>query len=776
MVDTAPYSFGSNPGQSGVFLASISPTDAVASDIPSPNALVLMQLYVTFSQFGLVQPPTLPTLTYSPMPKQPHLVQLPFFQPLANAQQQFNGLYTPPNPAGNLLPIPGQLGLPGFYNTFDAWTYAQVAAGAASESNVSGLAIHIAAPGLASEGYLFQPGSVELDAYNLGQGATTILPGVQQVINNGQSAIRDIAGQSLTNVRDVLGGSACFVAETPVFLGDAGAAIVQAQREESDANDDASDGSELVIALSAVPLGLLVTARRRRRRDESQTSDADEFLDEIWDDDLFDPLWSPPSMDSIEKTTATSCGNRQTPAQPTLVEDRDTGGPFSVGTPVSSAFAGGKPSRVAVRRSRRTSFTLWFGAWMCLAAGLGWSLLHKPFSHGRHVLLAAVAPAAPTPRTAPIASVAIGQRVLADNPEIQTAQSGPLVIHNRSAWRKVTLEQPQANGGQLRVELLRPLSQIAAASRPTRKTVPPVVRSAIRGTLLGGSVSPALALPAGTMATILQLANPKHEPALTDAELVGRKMVLGLPEFGAVGPATIVAVAPCPALESGTGRLVTGRFRHQAATVLDLEIDAQAELLGTTDYHPFWSDDRHAFVRAGELRVGETLRTVTGGRTHVVRKTLRSVPQDVFNLEVEGAHCFYVSQSGILVHNTCSPVPQAVAIETKTMFVGTNLASKEIEDQAALANQTPRQEFLQLLTVSSNDNGPYMGQLTADENLPQAGYLGHGSAAGFANGGQDALTQLQGDIDAIEQLFGPDTTLGDVVGALDSLPLFPFQQ
>jgi len=102
-----------------------------------------------------------------------------------------------------------------------------------------------------------------------------------------------------------------------------------------------------------------------------------------------------------------------------------------------------------------------------------------------------------------------------------------------------------------------------------------------------------------------------------------------------------------------TGVGVNGRFIHRAANVVDLLISGEEEPIGTTDNHPFWSEDRQEYVPAGELRVGENLRTVNGSQTYVQSIRPRGPPEDVYNLEVEGAHTYHVGTTGVLVHNSC---------------------------------------------------------------------------------------------------------------------------
>ncbi len=132
---------------------------------------------------------------------------------------------------------------------------------------------------------------------------------------------------------------------------------------------------------------------------------------------------------------------------------------------------------------------------------------------------------------------------------------------------------------------------------------------------------------------------------------------LDLPEMGAVGYATVVSVAPCP--DPGPKphpdcRLVTGVFRHSSADCVNVHVAGLASPIGTTRNHRFWSEDRQAFVEAGDLHPGETLLTADGTPTSVLSITARPGLQPVYNLEVDVEHVYYVSADGLLVHNTCT--------------------------------------------------------------------------------------------------------------------------
>jgi hypothetical protein len=125
-------------------------------------------------------------------------------------------------------------------------------------------------------------------------------------------------------------------------------------------------------------------------------------------------------------------------------------------------------------------------------------------------------------------------------------------------------------------------------------------------------------------------------------------------EMAVVGLAEVLAIEPCPPLEEGKGRLVTGTFHHPSGEVYDLKLASESKPLGVTATHPFWSCDRNDWVSAINLRIGETLKTLTG-TTHVERITKRPQPEPVYNIEVEGDHVYRVGESGVLVHNASAP-------------------------------------------------------------------------------------------------------------------------
>jgi hypothetical protein len=150
---------------------------------------------------------------------------------------------------------------------------------------------------------------------------------------------------------------------------------------------------------------------------------------------------------------------------------------------------------------------------------------------------------------------------------------------------------------------------------------------------------------------------PRHAVAASGLHntplAVGRTIFVDLPEHGISADFTVREIRPCPTPMAGDGYLVTTKFIHENAEILNLQIEGSDEPIGTTASHPFWSEDRKQFVAARDLRVGENLLLADDTARRVESITLRPTRETVYNIEVDGEHVFYVSEDGVLVHNTC---------------------------------------------------------------------------------------------------------------------------
>jgi hypothetical protein len=147
--------------------------------------------------------------------------------------------------------------------------------------------------------------------------------------------------------------------------------------------------------------------------------------------------------------------------------------------------------------------------------------------------------------------------------------------------------------------------------------------------------------------------------AETDAQ-VGATIFLDLAEVGTRGWARVLEILPCGPIEIGPGDIVTGTFRHSHGHVGELVLESESKPIGVTPGHLFWSVDREAWVPVSSLRPGEKLQTLKG-ETRVVSYTMTDRVEPVYNIEVEGAHCYRVGESGVLVHNMSAPASQPSA-------------------------------------------------------------------------------------------------------------------
>jgi Domain of unknown function (DUF4157)/Pretoxin HINT domain len=91
--------------------------------------------------------------------------------------------------------------------------------------------------------------------------------------------------------------------------------------------------------------------------------------------------------------------------------------------------------------------------------------------------------------------------------------------------------------------------------------------------------------------------------------------------------------------------------RTLVATVHEvLDIDVDGTVLTCTAKHPFWVSGA-GWRKAADLSPGDTLLTIAGDSVRVNSVARRQGSFSVFNLEVAGLHTYFVSRTGILVHN-----------------------------------------------------------------------------------------------------------------------------
>jgi hypothetical protein len=91
-------------------------------------------------------------------------------------------------------------------------------------------------------------------------------------------------------------------------------------------------------------------------------------------------------------------------------------------------------------------------------------------------------------------------------------------------------------------------------------------------------------------------------------------------------------------------------FEREVSNVIDLYVDG--EVITTTNEHPFWVPGR-GWVPAKDLQIGMLFQTDRETFVNLDRIEQREGTFKVYNFEVEDFHTYFVSDFGILVHNTC---------------------------------------------------------------------------------------------------------------------------
>jgi Pretoxin HINT domain len=81
-------------------------------------------------------------------------------------------------------------------------------------------------------------------------------------------------------------------------------------------------------------------------------------------------------------------------------------------------------------------------------------------------------------------------------------------------------------------------------------------------------------------------------------------------------------------------------------------------ILCTTEEHPFWVPEV-GWIAAKDLSTGTYLQTKTESWLDIDKIESHTSLTNVYNFEVEGFHTYFVSDLGLLVHNSCSDLPTA---------------------------------------------------------------------------------------------------------------------
>jgi hypothetical protein len=120
--------------------------------------------------------------------------------------------------------------------------------------------------------------------------------------------------------------------------------------------------------------------------------------------------------------------------------------------------------------------------------------------------------------------------------------------------------------------------------------------------------------------------------------------------MGLTGVAKVAAITACPKIKAGPGRVVLMTVTHLDQGVMEIEFAGLKKTLEPTASHPLFSEDRKDWIAAGQLRVGERIRTKTGA-VPIEAIRWKKGEHRVYNIEVEADHAYFVSRVELLSHN-----------------------------------------------------------------------------------------------------------------------------
>jgi len=89
-------------------------------------------------------------------------------------------------------------------------------------------------------------------------------------------------------------------------------------------------------------------------------------------------------------------------------------------------------------------------------------------------------------------------------------------------------------------------------------------------------------------------------------------------------------------------------FERKTREIYELTTDSQKVYV--TAEHPFYVEGK-GWIKVRELKVGFGLKTKGGSTEYIINITISKQTEMVYNIEVEGNHNYFVTNSRILVHN-----------------------------------------------------------------------------------------------------------------------------
>ncbi|MGA7613552.1 MAG: RHS repeat-associated core domain-containing protein [Thermoanaerobaculia bacterium] len=122
--------------------------------------------------------------------------------------------------------------------------------------------------------------------------------------------------------------------------------------------------------------------------------------------------------------------------------------------------------------------------------------------------------------------------------------------------------------------------------------------------------------------------------------------------------ADVISVEAVPPIAPGSGRVVLATYAHQDE-ILSIRFAGMDEAMWSSPWHRLFSIDRHDWITARDLTVGERVRTKTGEAT-IAWIGREFGAARVFDIEVEGDHAYFLTSQWLLSHNCGMPPRRGV--------------------------------------------------------------------------------------------------------------------
>ena len=138
-------------------------------------------------------------------------------------------------------------------------------------------------------------------------------------------------------------------------------------------------------------------------------------------------------------------------------------------------------------------------------------------------------------------------------------------------------------------------------------------------------------------------------------------------------------------------------------------MEVNGETIETTKEHPFWVEGQ-GWTKAKFLKAGDQLRDDDGNSVIINKVEIVSLPKNqytiVYNLEVADFHTYFVSDSDILVHNTCPTDNKSAYYEYKALREqGCNASEAHNLMKQFRKGENPNNEFAFHFTTEKGAKG-----------------------------------------------------------------------